>query len=65
MGSQDNLITSLSGGNQQKVLIARAFAEKPSVLVLNDPAQSMWARSLISIGTCGTSPQKGKLSFSY
>ena len=29
MGSRDNLITSLSGGNQQKVLIARAFAEKP------------------------------------
>lgn len=41
MGSQDNLIISLSGGNQQKVLIARAFAEKPSVLVLNDPARGI------------------------
>ncbi|MFZ5710085.1 MAG: YbhB/YbcL family Raf kinase inhibitor-like protein [Pseudomonadota bacterium] len=41
MGSEDNLITSLSGGNQQKVLIARAFAEKPSVLVLNDPARGI------------------------
>ena len=41
MGSRDNLITSLSGGNQQKVLIARAFAEKPSVLVLNDPARGI------------------------
>jgi ribose transport system ATP-binding protein len=41
MGSQDNLITSLSGGNQQKVLIARAFAEKPNVLVLNDPARGI------------------------
>jgi ribose transport system ATP-binding protein len=41
MGSQDNLITSLSGGNQQKVLIARAFAEKPDVLVLNDPARGI------------------------
>jgi ribose transport system ATP-binding protein len=41
MGSRDNLITSLSGGNQQKVLIARAFAEKPSVLVLNDPARGV------------------------
>jgi ribose transport system ATP-binding protein len=41
MGAPDNLITSLSGGNQQKVLIARAFAEKPSVLVLNDPARGI------------------------
>jgi len=41
MGSRDNLITSLSGGNQQKVLIARAFAEKPAVLVLNDPARGI------------------------
>jgi ribose transport system ATP-binding protein len=41
MGSQDNLITSLSGGNQQKVLIARAFAEKPEVLILNDPARGI------------------------
>src|SRR5262249_46067556 len=41
MGDQDNLITSLSGGNQQKVLIARAFAEKPLVLVLNDPARGI------------------------
>ncbi|MGQ0564937.1 MAG: YbhB/YbcL family Raf kinase inhibitor-like protein [Gemmobacter sp.] len=41
MGAPDNLITSLSGGNQQKVLIARAFAEKPAVLVLNDPARGI------------------------
>ena len=41
MGAPENLITSLSGGNQQKVLIARAFAEKPSVLVLNDPARGI------------------------
>ena len=41
MASKDNLITSLSGGNQQKVLIARAFAEKPELLVLNDPARGI------------------------
>ena len=41
MGSEDDLITSLSGGNQQKVLIARSFAEKPEVLVLNDPARGI------------------------
>ena len=41
MGHPGNLITSLSGGNQQKVLIARAFAERPGVLVLNDPARGI------------------------
>ncbi|MBW3098950.1 YbhB/YbcL family Raf kinase inhibitor-like protein [Pseudohoeflea coraliihabitans] len=41
MGDPGNLITSLSGGNQQKVLIARSFAERPGVLVLNDPARGI------------------------
>lgn len=41
MGDRQNAITSLSGGNQQKVLIARAFAEKPVLLVLNDPARGI------------------------
>jgi ribose transport system ATP-binding protein len=41
MASSDDAITSLSGGNQQKVLIARAFAEGPAVLVLNDPARGI------------------------
>jgi ABC-type sugar transport system ATPase subunit len=34
-------ITVLSGGNQQKVLIARAFANHPNVIVLNDPARGV------------------------
>ena len=34
-------ITSLSGGNQQKVLIGRAFALGPNILVLNDPARGV------------------------
>jgi ribose transport system ATP-binding protein len=41
MGNPGNLITSLSGGNQQKVLIARSFAERPGILVLNDPARGI------------------------
>ncbi|HEV7249847.1 MAG TPA: sugar ABC transporter ATP-binding protein [Shinella sp.] len=41
MGSSGNRITSLSGGNQQKVLIARAFADTPSVIVFNDPARGV------------------------
>ncbi len=49
MGDRDNLITSLSGGNQQKVLIARAFAEKPQVLVLNDPARGIDAGAKLDL----------------
>jgi ribose transport system ATP-binding protein len=40
-GSPSNRITSLSGGNQQKVLIGRAFASKPRMIVLNDPARGV------------------------
>ena len=41
MGDEGDLITSLSGGNQQKILIARSFAERPTILVLNDPARGI------------------------
>jgi ribose transport system ATP-binding protein len=41
MGRPSNKITSLSGGNQQKVLIGRAFARNPAVIVLNDPARGV------------------------
>lgn len=41
MGDSGNLITSLSGGNQQKILIARGFSERPEVLILNDPARGI------------------------
>jgi ribose transport system ATP-binding protein len=40
-GAPSNKITSLSGGNQQKVLIGRAFAALPRVIVLNDPARGV------------------------
>lgn len=40
-GRISNKITSLSGGNQQKVLIGRAFARNPRVIVLNDPARGV------------------------
>jgi ribose transport system ATP-binding protein len=41
MGPRTNKITSLSGGNQQKVLIGRAFALNPDIMVLNDPARGI------------------------
>lgn len=41
MGARTNKITSLSGGNQQKVLIGRGFAMNPNIMVLNDPARGI------------------------
>jgi ribose transport system ATP-binding protein len=41
IGQKSNKITSLSGGNQQKVLIGRSFAAQPHILVLNDPARGI------------------------
>jgi ABC-type sugar transport system ATPase subunit len=41
----DDRITTLSGGNQQKVMVARWLAAEPRILVLNDPTRG------IDIGT--------------
>jgi ribose transport system ATP-binding protein len=40
-GVKEDRITSLSGGNQQKVLIGRGFAMRPDLIVLNDPARGI------------------------
>jgi ABC-type sugar transport system ATPase subunit len=41
LGSPEDSITTLSGGNQQKVIIARWLAYGPRVLLLNDPTRGI------------------------
>jgi len=41
LGSAEQPITTLSGGNQQKVIVARWLAYGPRVLLLNDPTRGI------------------------
>ena len=41
VGDVQNLITSLSGGNQQKVVISKALCTDPQVLILDNPTQGV------------------------
>ncbi|MDD3334181.1 MAG: sugar ABC transporter ATP-binding protein [Eubacteriales bacterium] len=41
MGAENDVITSLSGGNQQKIVLAKWLSENPKVLILDNPTQGV------------------------
>jgi ABC-type sugar transport system ATPase subunit len=49
--SPDAPITALSGGNQQKVLLARWIAIGPSLMLLNDPTRGVDAATRLGLHT--------------
>ena len=41
LDSPDDLITSLSGGNQQKVVLAKWLSARPRILIFDNPTQGV------------------------
>ena len=62
LGRSNAPINSLSGGNQQKVVIGRSLAAAPLVIALNDPdfAKSISARKTTSTFCLRSLAEEGK-----
>ena len=41
IGSPDDAVSTLSGGNQQKVVIAKWLMTRPDIILLNDPTRGI------------------------
>ena len=63
--SEMDSVTTLSGGNQQKVMVGRWLAEESSVLLLDEPFQGVdiKARRDIGLQIRSTSSQRATLIF--
>lgn len=48
--SQDDIVTTLSGGNQQKIMVGRWVSEKCKVLILDEPFQGVDIQARRDIG---------------
>lgn len=60
LGSPEDPVTSLSGGNQQKVALSRLLSTEPKVVLVDEPTQGVDVRSRVDIyRTLRTSAQSG------
>lgn len=51
VSNTNNLITSLSGGNQQKVVLAKALGSNPDIIILDNPTQGVDVGAKLEIYT--------------